>query len=463
MHELELAKQLSNDELISALTRCVREGHEVNARLIAHLGEVDARGLFRDQGFSSMFDYTVRALHMSESAADLRIKAARIGRKFPIALEMLANGELHMTALRLLAPVLTPANVGLLSEACFMSKLQVKELIAKHFPRPDVPELVRRLPQPRPPAESLQSQSPTSLLPAIGDASPLAGEAATGHLANFLEETSTRANEQYLDLLGSAEPNVECKAAATFGAQPASPQSAQNLEVDRLLRTTHRRGVTEPLSGGRYKVQFTASQALHDKLNEARDLLHDQIPNGEIAAIVELALDLLITQKKNRRFAQMARPRKQRAANSEPAAAATTRDEKQVPEGTWTGDNTLVHGPAAESSPNRKRPQPDARYIPRALRREVYARDGGQCSFLSENGTRCCSRRNLEFHHIAPFARGGASSVKNLSLMCRAHNALLAERDYGRDFMKRRVGARASEPKHQGTAERSLNRVQTRA
>jgi len=149
MKELEHAKQLSDEALISKLSRCVREDRELSARLLAHLGEVDARRLYRDQGFSSMFDYCVRALHMSESEADLRIKAARIGRQFPNALEMLARGELHMTALRLLAPVLKASNTCLLKEACFKSKQEVKGLIAKHFPVPDVADSMRRLPQPR--------------------------------------------------------------------------------------------------------------------------------------------------------------------------------------------------------------------------------------------------------------------------------------------------------------------------
>jgi hypothetical protein len=39
MKKLELAKQLSDDALISKLTRCIREDRELSARLLAHLGE----------------------------------------------------------------------------------------------------------------------------------------------------------------------------------------------------------------------------------------------------------------------------------------------------------------------------------------------------------------------------------------------------------------------------------------
>ncbi|HET6336811.1 MAG TPA: hypothetical protein VFG30_26485 [Polyangiales bacterium] len=121
----------------------------MTARLLVHLGEVDSRGLFRDLGFSSMFDYAVQALHMSDAEAWLRIRAARLGREFPTALTMVARGELNMTALKLLAPVLTASNIELLEQARFKSKLELQMLIAAHFPQPDVPSAIRKLPTPK--------------------------------------------------------------------------------------------------------------------------------------------------------------------------------------------------------------------------------------------------------------------------------------------------------------------------
>ena len=47
-------------------------------------------------------------------------------------------------------------------------------------------------------------------------------------------------------------------------------------------------------------MEFTAGQALHDKLKQLQDLLRHQVPSGDLAAIVERAVDLLIvdTMKK---------------------------------------------------------------------------------------------------------------------------------------------------------------------
>ena len=73
----------------------------------------------------------------------------------------------------------------------------------------------------------------------------------------------------------------------------------------------------------------------------------------------------------------------------------------------------------------------EVRHIPAAVRRAVHARDGGRCAFRDKVGRRCAKRHDLEFHHKKPFGRGGDHSPSNLTLMCRAHNTLMAEQDYG--------------------------------
>jgi hypothetical protein len=82
-----------------------------------------------------------------------------------------------------------------------------------------------------------------------------------------------------------------------------------------------------------------------------------------------------------------------------------------------------------------------SRYVPGAILREVFARDGGQCTFVSPEGRRCSAREFLEVHHHEPFARGGDASVDNLRLSCRAHNQFLAELDYGRCYMREKISA----------------------
>ncbi|HEX7126283.1 MAG TPA: HNH endonuclease, partial [Thermodesulfobacteriota bacterium] len=76
-------------------------------------------------------------------------------------------------------------------------------------------------------------------------------------------------------------------------------------------------------------------------------------------------------------------------------------------------------------------PRPGSRHIPAAVRRAVWARDGGRCAFVSRTGRRCTERGFLEFHHVRPYAAGGAATVENIELRCRAHNGYEAERMFG--------------------------------
>jgi len=88
-------------------------------------------------------------------------------------------------------------------------------------------------------------------------------------------------------------------------------------------------------------------------------------------------------------------------------------------------------------------PPAGSRYVPAAVREQVWARDGGACSFVAMDGRRCGSRHRLALHHIVPFGKGGATTVDNLTLRCQAHNLYAAERDYGRERIRGRgVAAR---------------------
>ena len=85
------------------------------------------------------------------------------------------------------------------------------------------------------------------------------------------------------------------------------------------------------------------------------------------------------------------------------------------------------------------------RYIPADVKRSVWERDGGQCTFASEAGRRCPARTRLELDHIDPVARGGEATAHNLRLRCRGHNQYEAECTFGTVFMsgKRRAAQHA--------------------
>ncbi len=63
--------------------------------------------------------------------------------------------------------------------------------------------------------------------------------------------------------------------------------------------------------------------------------------------------------------------------------------------------------------------------IPAEVIHEVNLRDGGQCTYVEDNGHRCQERRWLDFHHIIPVHRGGPHTAENLTTVCKAHHQLI--------------------------------------
>jgi hypothetical protein len=119
-------RSLTDTELLSRLSDLVRQSCRVEAELIAHMGEVDARRLYLRETAASMFVYATRVLHLSEAEAYLRITVARAAREHPTLLVQLASGELHLSGAALLAPHLTSANrEAVLARAAHKSKRQI--------------------------------------------------------------------------------------------------------------------------------------------------------------------------------------------------------------------------------------------------------------------------------------------------------------------------------------------------
>jgi hypothetical protein len=87
---------LSDRELLARLADLVSRSRRVEAELVAHLAEVDARRLYLGEACSSMHAYATERLHLSDAEAYLRITVARLSRRVPLVLAMLADGRLHL-------------------------------------------------------------------------------------------------------------------------------------------------------------------------------------------------------------------------------------------------------------------------------------------------------------------------------------------------------------------------------
>jgi hypothetical protein len=248
---LATLSRLSDADLVARVKSLVGRERDATAQIIAHLAELDTRDVHLREGYDSLYVYCRDALGFSEWEAYNRIEVARSARRFPVILDMLAEGSLHLTAVRLLAPHLTPSNHHeVLESARGKPKAEVQAIIARLSPRRDVPSSIRRLPTPAP------------------DPLPLTPSPATGAVS----------------------------IAAAVAAGP--------LPVGRAAAT--------PLSPDRYKLQVTIGGETLEKLRLAKDMLGHAIPSGDDAAVLDRALTVLLGERARKKFASTDKPRRSR-------------------------------------------------------------------------------------------------------------------------------------------------------
>src|SRR5262245_46251722 len=150
---------LSDTELLKVTRSLVGRSNEILAALLAHLGEVEARGIHRTRACSSMYAYCIYELRLSEDEAFRRVSAARLVRRFPELFDAIASGELHLTGLLMLGPHFTAENIaGVLTRAKHRTKKEIARLVRILDPLPDVPTRIEPLgPVPAP----LVAEGPT--------------------------------------------------------------------------------------------------------------------------------------------------------------------------------------------------------------------------------------------------------------------------------------------------------------
>ena len=343
------APGLSDHLLDRQLERVVANEDTATAVVLDHIAEYDARKLFRAAGYSSMFTYCVGKLRRSEVAAYKRIRAARAAQRFPAIFDAVAEGRLHLTAVVLLAPHLTEDTAAeLISAATHKTTAKIQRLLAERFPAPDVPNRIlpiAALPPAQPPELTLRS---------VGMTSP---------------------------------ESVELSSSVPMLPVPAPEED---------------RSTVKPLAPRRFALQCTIDQETHDALRYAQELLSHELPSGDEAQVLKLALGALIPQLEKRRFSATVRPHRRPGCRPD-----------------------------------------NPRSVPADIQRAVWQCDGGQCTFVSEDGHRCQERKFVELDHVLAVARGGEATESNLRLLCRAHNQYEAERTFGAEFMRHKRNAAA--------------------
>ena len=243
---------------MSQVSTLVARERGATALLIAHLAELDTRDVLLRDGYSSLFAYCREALGLSEHEALNRIEAARAARRFPVILEMLSDGSVHLTAVRLLAPHLTPQNHrAVLAEAHGKRTEEIRQMAAALAP----------VPVPVPAAMARVTSTSTAPTP-NGDARPIVAQA---------------------DPSPAVQPvcSTDAPAAGEAAAAPAP-----------------------------YRRQVTIAGETIEKLRLAKEMSSHALPSGDEGDIVDRALSLLLIDLARKKFAATDRPGKRRAVKA---------------------------------------------------------------------------------------------------------------------------------------------------
>src|SRR5262245_48719222 len=208
--------------------------------------------------------------------------------------------------------------------------------------------------------------------------------------------------ENHLELLEQARGKTKFQVKEIVAAiDPKAPVPPAVWEVPQV----------NPLAPQIYKFEFTGGLNTYEKLCQLKDLLRHRIPTGDIGVVIDTALTIALEQVT-----------KQKIGAGHLGATRPVRNDS-VTKTEFQDSETSDLTPPREDK--------NSRYIPKAVRGEVWQRDDGQCAYRAPDGNRCTSKEWLEFHHVEPYAWGGMATTDNIELRCRTHNAFEGESLFG--------------------------------
>lgn len=204
------------------------------------------------------------------------------------------------------------------------------------------------------------------------------------------------------------EPLVEdheVPAPSSENAQAVAP--ALPLVAAPKVETATRRASLEPLAPELHVMRVTVSGDFKRDLEAVKDALSHKLPGASLEEVLHECLRVTLAACEKRR----------RGAGRKKTA---------------------------------EKPRRRSRFIPAAIRSQVWERDQGSCAFVGKDGRRCSSRHQLEVHHRDPHGKHGEPTVENLALYCRAHNGYAARQDYGAAFIARKIADKTSRARERG-------------
>jgi hypothetical protein len=401
-----------------ALKALLRKEQAAMSEFLIALADFDRRRGWEALGHASLFAFITSELGLSPAPTYWRQEAARLLRRFSDLAGPLRRGELCLTTMAELAKVLTKENQEVvLPRFLGISSREAKEIVAELQPRE------------APATRTVVTRVQRAVLSQIIGPVDGSGQGAGGTAGTDAAHGATSPVHR---------PQVATSLPFTPAGAPPSQLWAPKVDFGGEVRCDAPRNGTEPLTADLRRLHITVSRQLLKKLEAARDGLSHAVPGASAEQVIEAALDLLL-EKQARSRGQVKRPRSVSPLPTE--AAAPTANSMPPPRATPVSNPAGSALAPATTEPTHRRTGP-REAIPAAVRRAVWERDQGRCTWPIDGGGRCGSTHRLELDHIQPWARDGQPTVANLRVVCHAHNARAARQVFGARCVERYAGRR---------------------
>jgi hypothetical protein len=495
--------------------------HKNNSDFIFWLAQYDDQRLFREDSYSSTYEFLVRGHGISEGSAWRRIRVARLAIKLPSILDAMAKGQISLTVLALIAEAKLSDDLLLSAVAqCHKkTKSEAEKILAllltkpfEHRKKKDSVRIVgSKWKDPQRKLATSNKSTTNSILPQ-GQIS-LGGNSTEGH------EPSAPKSSPVIDFFApdastskpkdANRPEI-CHNMRPKGDRPltyANPffdHNQNSEEAPKKILTDHdSQNSAQSQKELIYRISLDLSEPLYERLMHAKVMCNA----NELADLMSHLLDIYVAKLpdyKKKTFALTTHPTNtgndaqnatktnpiniaytvgpisinaaaaatggaltpvtsnknptknphSKSASTQSASIDTNEKDSSSPQQIKNESSTATGGvfektprqtpigceqsksSGAKSQPSTASNPHKSRYIPAQLKRHIWAKFEGQCGFVSPTtGQRCASKKNLEFEHIRPFAKGGSHDESNLMLLCRAHNQYQAIQHFGRSQM----------------------------
>ena len=416
---------LSDDRLLARTKELSGIEHHLEVVVIDHLREIQKRRLYLRRGFSSLFDYAVRELGYSDAAAWRRIKAMRLCADVEGVRERLQNGTMTLNAAAQL-------------QHAFDRQERKKERAARSAPGgTGFGAAAQSQDGAAPPRPAERQPAPVPVLDSEGR-------------RELVEQASGKSSREVMQLLAEVDPEL---AAA---ADRVRPLGGGRWELKAVIDDECRRGL-ERLKGllSHVDPHLTLGQLMGRLVREGLDRHDPARPlrlrragaraagaeqtsaakpqastRGATSAAKQAAgLNSAAPSAAKVSARAPAQPGDQAADRPDTSAAKPAGDATSAPKTRRPGRQAATAGAARAAPPARtetstaKAGGRTGRAIPAAVKRDVWRRDRGRCSYVDRtSGRRCGSQHLLQIDHVVPYACGGAAEPNNLRLLCAAHH-----------------------------------------